>query len=235
MARPFREVNHGGTNERVALLTCPAARRQSVYKRGAVRFLFGFVLATAMWGGLFSLYLRGALDFLIPEDEVAEQAPTEVAPEASGPPTKGKRRGLRRPRLGRERATARQLASKQSRSKGGSSTVGDDLGWDKARDIDMNAGEGQLLGTQIDSGFDSVMGRIRRCLILVPADGDVNGKLTFGMRVGSDGKPKAVNLTGPSIVTGGESGSCLREAAQSIRFATFNGPDMLFKYPITLQ
>jgi hypothetical protein len=202
-----------------------------------VRFLFGFVLATAMWGGLFSLYLRGALDFLFPEGDTTEQARAEVVPEeASGPPTKGKKRGLKRPRLARQKPAARQLASNQSKGKaGGSNTVGDDLGWDKARDIDMNAGEGQLLGSQIDSGFDSVMGRIRRCLILVPSDGDVTGKLLFGMRVGSDGKPKAVNLTGPSIVTSGESGSCLREAAQGIRFATFNGPDMLFKYPITLQ
>lgn len=101
--------------------------------------------------------------------------------------------------------------------------------------MDMAAGEGQLAGTQIDAGFDSVMGRVRRCLILVPSDGDVTGKLIFGMRVGSDGKPRAVNLSGPSIVISGESGSCLRGAAQGIRFASFDGPDMLFKYPITLQ
>jgi hypothetical protein len=117
----------------------------------------------------------------------------------------------------------------------GETTIGDDLGWDKARNVDMNGGEGQLSGAQIDAGFDSMMGRIRRCLILVPSDGEVTGKLVFGMRVGSDGKPRAVNLSGPSVVTAGESGSCLRDAAQGIRFAAFNGPDMLFKYPITLQ
>jgi hypothetical protein len=202
-----------------------------------VRFLFGFVLATAMWGGLFSLYLRGALDFLFPEDEVPAQQAEVTPDEASGPPTKGKKRGLKRTRLARQKPVARQLSSSQSRGKGGggSNTIGDDLGWDKARDIDMNAGEGQLLGSQIESGFDSVMGRIRRCLVLVDTDGEVTGKLLFGMRVGSDGRPKAVNLTGPSVVTGGESGACLKETAQGIRFATFNGPDMLFKYPITLQ
>jgi hypothetical protein len=202
-----------------------------------VRFLFGFVLATAMWGGLFSLYLRGALDFLFPENDVPGQLADAAPEEPAGPPTRGKKRGLKRPRLARQKPAARQLAANQAKGKGGNgnSTVGDDLGWDRARDIDMSAGEGQLLGSQIDSGFDSMMGRIRRCLILVPSDGDVTGKLIFGMRVGSDGKPKAVNLSGPSIVTGGESGSCLREAAQGIRFATFNGPDMLFKYPITLQ
>ena len=33
----------------------------------------------------------------------------------------------------------------------------------------------------------------------------------------------------------GESGTCLRKAARGIRFASFDGPDMLFKYPIELE
>ncbi len=99
----------------------------------------------------------------------------------------------------------------------------------------MAAGEGQLTGKQIEAGFDSVMGKIRRCLILVDTDDAIRGKLVFGMRVGSDGKPRAVQLSGPSIVIRGESGSCLREVAQSIRFASFDGPDTLFNYPVTLQ
>ena len=69
-----------------------------------------------------------------------------------------------------------------------------------------------------------MMGRIRRCLILVPSDGEITGKLVFGMRVGSDGKPRAVNLSGPSIVTGGESGSCLRSAAQGIQLRRVQRP-----------
>lgn len=212
----------------------------------AVRaFLSGFVVASAVWGALAFLYLRGNLDFLFPEEDpapvVAAAAPD---PEASGPPTKGKRRGLKRPRLSRRagngngasaQASNDSPRSNDSAGMGGNTTVGDDLGWNQQRNMDMAAGEGQLAGTQIDAGFDSVMGRIRRCLILVPSDGDVTGKLLFGMRVGSDGKPKAVNLSGPSIVITGESGSCLRQAAQGIRFASFDGPDMLFKYPITLQ
>jgi hypothetical protein len=148
---------------------------------------------------------------------------------------------VRRPRLSRKAEPAAGGGGAAARSGGaanrgnGESTIGDDLGWNSTRNVDMNAGEGQLSGAQIDAGFDSMMGRIRRCLILVPSDGEVTGKLIFGMRVGSDGKPRAVNLSGPSVVTAGESGSCLREAAQGIRFASFNGPDMLFKYPITLQ
>jgi hypothetical protein len=207
-------------------------------------FLSGFFVASGVWGALAFLYLRGNLDGLFPEEEpapvVAEAAPDS---EASGPPTKGKRRGLKRPRLSRRAgnggggapAANDTLRSGESANGGGSTTVGDDLGWNQQRNLDMAAGEGQLAGTQIDAGFDSVMGRIRRCLILVESDGDLTGKLLFGMRVGSDGKPKAVNLSGPSVVIGGESGTCLRQAAQGIRFASFDGPDMLFKYPITLQ
>ncbi len=206
-----------------------------------MRFFFGFLSASVLWGALSFLYLRGSLDFMFPEEEAApEPVAAASAPEEQGPPTKGKRRGLRRPRLSRK---AEPGAAGGGAARGGSApsrgngetTIGDDLGWNSTRNVDMNAGEGQLAGSQIDAGFDSMMGRIRRCLILVPSDGEVTGKLVFGMRVGSDGKPRAVNLSGPSVVTAGESGSCLREAAQSIRFASFNGPDMLFKYPITLQ
>lgn len=206
-----------------------------------MRFFFGFLSASVLWGALSILYLRGSLDFMLPEEEPApEPVAAASEPGSQGPPTKGRRRGVRRPRLSRKAEPA-PGGSAAARSAGGpnrgngETTIGDDLGWNSTRNVDMNAGEGQLSGSQIDSGFDSMMGRIRRCLILVPSDGDLTGKLVFGMRVGSDGKPRAVNLSGPSVVTAGESGSCLREAAQSIRFASFNGPDMLFKYPITLQ
>jgi hypothetical protein len=203
-------------------------------------FLSGFLVASGLWGALAFLYLRGQLDFMFPEEEVAPAASTVAAvdPESVGPPTKGKRRGLKRPRLQRRApgTSASADAPRNGDSTGsGSTTIGDDLGWDKQRNMDMAAGEAQLSGTQIDAGFDSVMGRIRRCLILVPSDGELTGKLLFGMRVGGDGKPRAVNLSGPSVVISGESGSCLRGAAQNIRFPSFDGPDMLFKYPITLQ
>lgn len=99
----------------------------------------------------------------------------------------------------------------------------------------MAAGEGQLAGSQIEAGFDGAMSRIRRCLVLVPSEGEVTGTLTFGMRVGGDGRVRAVSLTGPAVVTTGESGSCLRQVAQGIQFARFDGPEMLFRYPITLH
>lgn len=208
-----------------------------VYMCG-VRFLSGFLAASLLWGGLSFAYLNGYLDSLLPADEVAEPVAAAVPADDGAGDAKTKRR-VKRTRVRRRADSGGNGGSGKVASAGaapqGTGTVGDDIGWDKERNVDMNGGEGQLAGSQIDAGFDSVMGRIRRCLILVESDGDVTGKLTFGMRVGSDGKPKAVNLSGPSIVIGGESGSCLRTAAQGIRFASFNGPDMLFKYPITLQ
>lgn len=206
-----------------------------------MRFFLGFLSASVLWGALSFLYLRGSLDFMFPDEEPASEPVAAAAePESPGPPVKGKRRGVRRPRLSRkvEASNGAAPARPAGGARGnGETTIGDDLGWNQDRNVDMNAGggEGQLSGSQIDAGFDSMMGRIRRCLILVPSDGEVTGKLVFGMRVAGDGKPRAVNLSGPSVVTAGESGSCLREAAQGIRFASFNGPDMLFKYPITLQ
>jgi hypothetical protein len=44
-----------------------------------------------------------------------------------------------------------------------------------------------------------------------------------------------VNLNGPSAITRSEAGSCLAQAARGIQFRSFNGPDMLVSYPLTLQ
>jgi hypothetical protein len=187
------------------------------------RFATGFIVASVLWAGLAFLYIRGVFGPLGPDaaEPVAQDEAPTVAPE-SAKVVKAKR--VRRPRRGADGRAQAQAP------------VGDqDIGWDGPQTIDMAGGEGQLTGGQIEAGFDSAMPKIRRCLILVPADGEITGKLLFGMRVGNDGTPRAVNLTGPSVVTGGDSGSCLRSAAQAIRFASFPGPDMVFKYPITLQ
>ena len=79
------------------------------------------------------------------------------------------------------------------------------------------------------------MGRIRRCFILAAGDEPVRGTLTFGMRIAGSGSVSAVNLSGPAAVTTGESGDCLRSAARAIRFPTFDGPEMVVRYPITLE
>ncbi|MFT3921883.1 MAG: hypothetical protein QM778_05055 [Myxococcales bacterium] len=196
-----------------------------------MRFFLGFLTASVIWGALATLAYLGVLPFPSaepPEEEVV--AAVEPGVEEVDPSGKGKRRKPRRARAAGSTAGGRDRSGDQTEGQ-----VGDDLDWDGTRQVDMGAGEEQLSGKEIESGFDSVMNRIRRCLILVPADGEIKGQLLFGMRVGGDGKPRAVQLTGPSVVISGESGSCLREAAQGIRFATFDGPEMLFKYPVTLQ
>lgn len=196
-----------------------------------MRFFLGFLTASVIWGALATLAYLGVVPF--PSAHPPEEEAVAVADPAVGEveePGKGKRRKAKRARAGNGAAGGRDRSGDQAEQQ-----VGDDLDWDGTRQVDMAAGEEQLSGKEIENGFDSVMNKIRRCLILVPADGEIKGQLLFGMRVGGDGRPRAVQLTGPSVVTSGESGSCLRDTAQSIRFATFDGPDMLFKYPVTLQ
>lgn len=201
------------------------------------RFFIGFLAATGLWAATLGVLYSQGIVALASDEEPAEldAAPAEAAAEApAGDPKR--RRKLKRTRI---QGGSKRAASSEARAAAalpqGEATTGDNIDWAGDRQVDMGGGEAQLSGTAIEAGFDSAMGRIRRCLVLVPAEGEVSGKLTFGMRVGGDGQPRAVNLSGPAVVTSGESGSCLRQAAQSIRFAKFDGPDMLFKYPITLQ
>lgn len=201
------------------------------YEAAVVRFFLGFLVASLLWGGLLTLVYLGALPFPYAAP-AAEQTSAALEPEAEAGETSGKPK-RKRPKV--EGRNGTRESHKPRSGAGGAQMIGDELDWNGSRELNMAAGEAQLSGKQIETGFDSVMGKIRRCLILVPSDDEVSGKLLFGMRVGNDGKPRAVQLTGPSIVIGGESGSCLREAAQAIRFASFDGPDMLFKYPITLH
>lgn len=188
-----------------------------------MRFFAGFLTASVIWAGAFYAYYAGWVG-AEPEPEASTDLAVAAPADDDGADKPRKRRRFGRRGAGDPRATGR------------AGTVEDqDIGWDDGQELDMAGGEEQLKGSQIEAGFDSVMQRIRRCLVLVPSDDEVTGQLTFGMRVGSDGKPKAVSLSGPSIVTSGESGDCLRTTAQGIQFAAFNGPDAVFKYPVTLR
>ena len=198
-----------------------------------MRFFLGFLTASVIWGALATLAYLGVLPFPVAPPSEEEGALVADAPAEEADTAQGKVK--RRPKRPRPGGTAAGGAGRDRSGDQNTRQVGDDLDWDGTRQLDMGAGEAQLSGKEIERGFDSVMNRIRRCLILVPADGEIKGQLLFGMRVGSDGRPRAVQLTGPSIVISGESGSCLKETAQSIRFASFDGPDMLFKYPVTLH
>lgn len=83
--------------------------------------------------------------------------------------------------------------------------------------------------------MDGVMGRVRRCLVLAAGEEPVHGRLVFGLRVLASGRVARVNLRGPRAVSAGECGQCLRQAARQAQFPSFDGPDMVVHYPLTLE
>lgn len=195
------------------------------------RFVAGFAVASLLWIGLLVAVKQGVVDLdLSPPDEVIEVAEVAAAdvPEAEARDPKRKRKAKRKAGAG-ERGDSRRYE--------GESSVGDELGGPEARNLDVAAagGEEQLLGSEIERGFDQAMPGIRRCLILAASDEAVTGKLVFGVRIAGSGRVERVNLKGPSAITQSEAGSCLTAAARKIQFRSFRGPDMLVNYPITLE
>lgn len=198
------------------------------------KFFSGFGAASAVW-----LLVGAALVFglgwgppapeVIEEEEEVVVAETETAPTE---PTKGRRRrGGRRTQGGGSGDDSRGEAPR------GEATTGDDLREGEMRTIDGEGtgGEAQLTNGQIEAGFDTALPRIRRCFVLAAGDEPVSGRLTFGLRIRGSGEVSAVNLSGPAAVTTGECGDCLRTAARGIRFPSFDGPEMVARYPITLE
>ena len=187
------------------------------------RFLAGFVSASLLWGGFLYAYTQGFININL-EPTRPDAGDSVDTVEEDEPQSKDLKRKKKRKK------------GKKRRYKG-ESLEGDDLGGPDTRNLDVaqGGGEEQLLGHEIEQGFDSVFSQIRRCLILVAADEPVTGKLTFGLRISGAGRVTKVNLRGPSAITKTEAGSCLRKAARAIKFRTFNGPDMLVHYPITLD
>jgi len=185
------------------------------------RFFAGFVVASVLWAGVGYAYVEGYIHF--GQEAAIETVPAEVldagVPEEEVDPRNKQRR--------KRRAGARRT---------GDALTGDDLRENDARNIDVEGGgEEQLAGAEIEAGFDSAFGKIRRCLLLVADDEPVTGKIIFGMRVAGSGQVTAVNLNGPVAITASEAGDCMRTAARGIHFRSFNGPEMLVKYPLTLE
>lgn len=210
--------------------------------RAVLRFLAGFALASAICVAGVS-YAVFELGWGPPEvEEPIEVAAVDEAPVADEPsPTRRSRRGrVRRGASGGSSGGTREGAGVASGSRAdleAEATTGDDLGEGGIRMIDGagTGGEEQLTGAEIESAFDGVMGRVRRCFLLAPDDAPVSGRLTFGLRVAGTGRVSAVNLTGPSGLTAGECGQCLRDAARGMSFPSFDGPEMVVRYPITLE
>jgi len=195
------------------------------------RFWGGFSLACVLWvGGL--AYLHLGLGYGPPPPEPIVAAEPEVEPVEEEPEEEARPRRRRR-----RRGRARARAARRGETPTGNATSGDDLGENDMRTVDMggSGGEQQLRGPQIDAGFDTVMGGIRRCLFLIPGDADVRGRVIFGMRIAGSGRVQRVNLSGPRAATTGEAGACLRRTARSIQFDSFDGPEMVVRYPFTLE
>ena len=176
--------------------------------------------------------LVGMLGWGPPEEEVeavVALAEVDEAPAKDEAPTKRTRRRRRGP--GGEEVVEERAAPT------GNATTGDDLREGEMRTVDGegSGGEAQLSGAQIDAAFDAAMPRLRRCFVLAAGSDPVTGRLTFGMRIAGSGRVAAVNLSGPAAATTGECGDCLREAARNIAFPSFDGPEMVARYPITLE
>ena len=192
------------------------------------RFLAGFAVASVLWGAFLFSYKQGWIDIsLEPPAPPADETNLADAPQDDSPDKPSRSRKKR----------SSPTVKKNRPAVSGNSTVGDDLRENEARNVNAsaNGGEEQLRGTEIEQGFDSVFGQVKRCLILAAGDEPAHGKLIFGLRISGDGKVNAVNLSGPSSVAQGESGACLRKAAQNMHFRSFNGPDMVVHYPLTLE
>lgn len=188
------------------------------------RFWLGFGSATVLYaaGGL--VYV-GVFSNEEPADP-AWVAPAEADADA-GPKEEPPRRRKLRSR-GKERDTT-------SGTGGWAGAQDDDLGAGEAREVDMNAGEEQLSNAEIESTMGGALGRLRRCLMLAAGEETVRGRLVFGLRIEPTGAVSRVNLRGPSEVTSGESGACLRDTARAVHFRSFDGPAMIVSYPITLE
>jgi len=193
------------------------------------RFVAGFLTASVLWGGAGAYaYYAGLLE---------PEAPLAVASVSKDLVDDGEAEADDAPSSMRRRRRRGRRAASSSRTPTGNATSGDDLGENDPREIAAgeSGGEQQLSGAQVEAGFDQQFGRIRRCLVLIPGDAEVSGRVTFGLRIAGSGRVERVNLSGPRAVTTGEAGSCLRGAARAIRFDSFDGPDMVVRYPITLE
>lgn len=198
------------------------------------KFILGFVTASVIWGAALLAQATGLLDFG-GNSETADFLSTDTASDTvagSGDQTKAVKKRIKR------RGQKRGEFMKKSgvRYETGVGHIGDDLGMPGARELSMGAGgEDQLSSAEIDAGIDRVFNGIQRCLILVPNEAPAVGKVVVGMKISPSGAVNGVDLSGPNIIIKGDSGSCIRRAVKSIRFRSFNGPEMFVHYPIVFE
>jgi hypothetical protein len=186
------------------------------------RFAAGFVTASTLWAGAGAVYWFLVLRAPDTAPEPIATGPAEAPPDAveTAPTKRTKRRG-----------------TAMTDRPGGEATTGDDIDAIDPVSLDLGSegGEAQLPSSAIQAGMDAVMGSIRRCFFLAATDEPVTGRLVFGLRIEPSGRVGGVNLSGPSALTTGEAGQCLRDAARAASFPSFDGPPMVARYPIDLR
>lgn len=200
-------------------------------------FIIGFVTASGVWMAVLYAQSTGMLT-LFPQaaDADVQASDTDSADAALSSreiesPAKKRRRGKRK-RRAEPGAASRQRAYDMSEG-----VAGDELGGPGAKEITMSGagGEDQLSNAEIDRGIDSVFNGIQRCLLLAPPDAPTTGKVVFGMHIAPNGQVLKVNLKGPNAMIRGEVGACFRKTAKSIRYRSFDGPDMIANYPVVFE
>lgn len=192
------------------------------------RFLAGFLIGSLVAvGAAFGARALGLLTLEWGPPQVATAAPDGdlQASKREPDPAKRKRKPVRP-----HSARSHQPGNAEAQS-------GDDLGAGEARELDLaqGGGEEQLLPREVEQAFDQNFAQVRRCLVLVDTDAPVRGTVKFGLRISGRQGVTRVNLTGPSAVTTGEAGDCLRKAARGLKLRSFNGPDMVVHYPVVLS
>ena len=199
-------------------------------------FALGFAAASLLWGGLLFAYHSGVP---MPGHDPSTAA-AEIAPEAAEPSPSPHRTTRRR---GDDGARRRPLRSEPRAAPDGAGpsvgegSVGDELDEVAARELNLGAagGEERLPASAIEAAFDAAMPSIRRCLILIEASDSLVGTLRFQLRIAPSGEVSAARLSGPRGATSGEAGACLHAAARSLRFDSFDGPEMDVSYPLHLE
>ncbi len=197
------------------------------------KFFAGFGTASLLWIGVGGALYLGGVFGPARETPLEPVVAVNAAPDGGAEvPTKGRRRGVRRATGGAAANGANGGAVPE-----GEATTGDSLGEGATRTLDVGAsgGEAQLTEPQIERALDGAMGRIRRCLLLVPGDAPVTGRLVLGIKIAGTGRVTAVNLAGPAAVSTGDAGECLRGAVRAVAFPAFDGPEMIAHYPLTLE
>lgn len=200
-------------------------------------FFFGFLVASLL--GVAALYAqsRGLIAPFPEEADTQGALSTDEGTDgevAAAEEKRSKRR--KRPGQRRGKAQARPFPAGGAGYDTSQVTVGDDLNGRAPRELTMGAGaEEQLTNAEIDQGIDRVFRGIQRCLILVPSDAPATGRVTLGMHIAPSGNVTKVNLSGPATIVQGESGACIRKAVRSIRYPSFDGPDMVVHYPIVFE